>query len=102
VPRDFEGETSEALAALRILLPTDLAAGISSAVPNGSHTDLLSRSLEFQAALVADLVHARKFDDKATWSRCIGVYLAIWTDANTSTTFAETVRSHYHALDQVG
>ena len=105
MPRDFERETSEALATLHNLLPTSLTAGISSAMPNSSHTtqdDLFDRSLEFQAALVADLVHTRKFDDKATWNRCIGVYLVIWTDANTSTTFAESVRSHYRALDQVG
>jgi elongation factor 3 len=80
-------------------------AGVSSAALNGSHTSqgrLLGRSLEFQAALAADLVHARKFDDKAAWNRCIGVYLAIWTDMETGTAFSEKVRYHYRAIDQAG
>jgi elongation factor 3 len=107
VPRDFERETSEALSTLRTLLPTDVAAvaGISSNVLSGSHTsqgDLFGGSLEFQATLVADLVHARKFHDKATWDRCVGVYMAIWTDMETGTAFSEVVRSHYHAIDQAG
>jgi elongation factor 3 len=105
VPRNFERETSEALSTLRTLLPTDVnaVAGLSSLTLNRSHDSqggLLDRSLEFQAILVADLVHARKFDDKASWIRCVGVYLAIWTDNETGITFSETVRSHYRMIDQ--
>jgi len=102
VPRNFEGETSEALSTLLTLLPTDMIA-VPAAPADGSHTsqgDLLGKSLEFQAALVSDLAHARKFDDKATWNRCVGVYLAVWTDIKTGSAFSETVRSHYHAIDQ--
>jgi hypothetical protein len=100
VPRDFERETSEALSTLRTLLPTDVAAvaGTSTA-PDGSY--LLGESLEFQATLVADLVYARKFDDKATWDRCVGVYMSIWTNVEIGSAFSEAVRSHYHAIDQV-
>lgn len=105
MPRNFERETSEALSTLRTLLPTDVnaVAGLSSLTLNRSHDSqggLLDRSLEFQAILVADLVHARKFDDKASWIRCVGVYLAIWTDNETGITFSETVRSHYRMIDQ--
>lgn len=105
VPRNFDRETSEALSTLHTLIPADVAtiAGISSAVLNtsrASQRDLLGESLEFQATLVADLVYARKFDDKATWNRCVGVYLTIWTDTETGAAFSETLRSHYHAIDQ--
>ena len=104
MPRNFEREISEALSTLVTLLPTD-AVAVAAAASNGSHGsqgDLLGKSLEFQAALVADLVYARKFDDKATWNRCVGVYLAVWTDIKTGTAFSETVRSHYQAVDQAG
>ena len=104
VPRNFERETSEALSTLLTLLPTNVAV-VAAAMPNGSRTsqgELLGKSLEFQATLIADLVHARKFDDKRTWDRCVGVYLALWTDIKTGSAFSETVRSHYHAIDQVG
>lgn len=107
MPRNFDRETSEALSTLHTLIPADVAtiAGISSAVLNtsrASQRDLLGESLEFQATLVADLVYARKFDDKATWNRCVGVYLTIWTDTETGAAFSETLRSHYHAIDQAG
>jgi hypothetical protein len=62
---------------------------------------LLKTSLNFQAALVADLVHDRKFDDIQTWGRCIGVYMDAWLDEKRGTTFAESVRNHYLAIDRV-
>jgi elongation factor 3 len=105
VPRNFERETTEALSTLRSLLPADVnaVAGVPSLTLNGSHDSrggLLDKSLEFQAILVADLVHARKFDDKASWIRCVGIYLTVWTDSETGIAFSEAVRSHYHVIDQ--
>lgn len=101
--RDVEGETSEVLSTLLTLLPTNLAAA-SRTTPNGPPTPkhaLLTKSLEFGASLAADLVHARNFNDKAAWNRCIGVYLTIWSNAEVGSNFAEAVRSHYYAIDQV-
>jgi elongation factor 3 len=103
IRRDVEGQIAEALSTLLTLLPNEMLV-ISSAHPNGSHTPrqtLLSRSLEFQASLVADLVHARRFTDGRSWNRCVGVYLGLWLEAEEATAFAETVRLHFQAIDQV-
>ncbi|GLB37644.1 putative chromo (CHRromatin Organisation MOdifier) domain containing protein [Lyophyllum shimeji] len=92
--RDREGEKAAASTTLVSQLPADLTSGGAP-----KHT-LLAQSLEFQASLVADLVYARKFTDKAAWDRCVGVYLSIWSDAECAAAFAEAVRSHYHAIDK--
>lgn len=96
--RDIDTETAQAFSALVSLLPKGLNT-ITSATPNGTHT-LLAKSLEFQASLVADLVYTRKFDDKSIWSRCVGVYAGPWLGEDGSK-FAETVRTHFLAIDQV-
>ncbi|TFY69174.1 hypothetical protein EVJ58_g583 [Rhodofomes roseus] len=101
--RDIEGEKSTASAALLTLLPADLAAASSDA-PNGPHTPrhpLLVQILNFAASLVADLVHDRRFGDKAVWHRCVGVYLTPWLsgDVDSATAFSEAVRSHFLAID---
>jgi elongation factor 3 len=95
--RDIDTETAQAFSALVSLLPKGLNT-ITSATPNGTHT-LLAKSLEFQASLVADLVYTRKFDDKSIWSRCVGVYAGPWLGEDGSK-FAETVRTHFLAIDQ--
>ncbi|KAF9469882.1 P-loop containing nucleoside triphosphate hydrolase protein [Collybia nuda] len=100
--RDIERETSEVLSTLLTFLPSGLATTPHTA-QNGPHTPkhaLLTQSLEFGASLVADLVHARNYSDKLIWNRCIGVYLKIWSNVETSSNFAEAVRSHYYAIDQ--
>ncbi|EGO25400.1 hypothetical protein SERLADRAFT_361098 [Serpula lacrymans var. lacrymans S7.9] len=99
--RDLDGETSEVYTALLTLLPLDLA--LASATPNGPKSPrhpLVARSLEFQASLIVDLVYFRRFQNKEAWQRCIGVYLTPWLGADDSATFAEAVRSHFHAIDQ--
>ncbi|RDB25179.1 mRNA export factor elf1 [Hypsizygus marmoreus] len=91
--RDIDGQRAEAFTTLISQLPSEL---LSAGTPKYT---LLTRVLEFEASLVADLVYARNFD-KAIWHRCVGVYLNIWSDAESGSAFAEAVRSHYLAIDQ--
>jgi elongation factor 3 len=101
--RNIESETADAFVALVTSLPTELLL-ISSTSPNGPQTPshpLLVKSLEFQASLVADMVHARNFSDKKIWSRCVAVYVSPWLSEEDSSNFAETIRSHFEAIDQV-
>lgn len=102
VHRDIEGETSTALAALLTLLPEKLRA--SSAAPNGPFAPkytLLATSLEFQAGMVADLVANRQFSDASIWDRCVAAFMNIWLEKEQASVFAETVHSHFQAIDQV-
>ena len=101
--RNIESETADAFAALVTLLPNELLV-MSSATPNGPHTvssPLLAKSLEFQASLVADIVHARNFIDKDIWDRCVALYAGPWLGQEDGLKFAETVRSYFQAIDQV-
>lgn len=103
VNRDVKGETAEVLATLLTLLPEELrdpalSKGNAPATPKYS---LLSLSLDFQASLVVDLVNENRYTDKPTWNRCIGVYMTPWLDAERAADYAESVRSHYHAIYQV-
>lgn len=101
--RSIDEETFEVVLTLKTLLPDELTL-TSPAGPKTSKTPqytLLTTSLNFQAALVADLVHDRKFDDIQTWDRCIGVYMTAWLDERRGTAFAESVRKHYLAIDRV-
>ncbi|KAJ3933182.1 MAG: P-loop containing nucleoside triphosphate hydrolase protein [Lentinula lateritia] len=99
--RDLEQQTKDARSALLLLLPKDIRD--SSSPPNGPYTpkySLLTRSLDFQASLVADLVNARQFSDIDAWSRCIGLFIKGWTDPEHSTWFSEAVREHFLAIDK--
>jgi hypothetical protein len=101
--RNIESETAAAFSALVALLPNGLLL-TSSATPNSSQTPthpLLGKSLEFQASLVADIVHARNFTENEVWNRCVGVYISPWLGGENSLKFAETVRSHFQGVDQV-
>lgn len=105
VQRDINAETSSALSALLTLLPEE-AAVISAVNPNGPHTPrhpLIGRILDFEATMVADLVHTRQFADGETWNRCVGVYLGPWLPggAEGGAIFAEAIRAHFSAIDQV-
>jgi len=100
--RNIDGETFEVLLILKTLLPEELALTPpgSPNAPKVPKYNLLKTSLNFQAALVADLLHDRKFDIQ-TWGRCIGVYMTVWLDEKSGTAFAESVRCHYLAIDHV-
>lgn len=101
--RDMEAEFKEAFSALASHLPKELVT-TSPAAPNGPYTPshpLLAASLGFQASLVADIVHARDFDNTKKWNRCVAVYVGPWLGEEDGLKFAETVRSHFHAIDQV-
>ncbi|KAL0956356.1 hypothetical protein HGRIS_002506 [Hohenbuehelia grisea] len=100
--RDLDAEKKETYQSLVSHLPQDLV-NVSSAAPNGPHQlryPTMVHTVEFQAALVADLVSTRRFSDKAAWKRCVAVYLQAWTDETASSDFAEAVRSHYQAIDR--
>ncbi|KAL1704978.1 P-loop containing nucleoside triphosphate hydrolase protein [Schizophyllum commune] len=102
VRRDLEAETREVFNTLVNLLPAELVI-TSAQSPNGPHTPrhpLLTRSLEFQAALVADLVYNRIFSESEKWQRCVGVYISAWLDVKGGNQYAESVRQHFHAIDQ--
>lgn len=100
--RDIEGETATALKAMQTLLPQSVIREDPNS-PNGPHLpkySLLDVSLAFQASLVADLFHNRRFSDRETWNRCVAAYMTGWLDPDTAATFAESVRSHFYAIDQ--
>ncbi|KIK67175.1 hypothetical protein GYMLUDRAFT_37228 [Collybiopsis luxurians FD-317 M1] len=99
--RDTEGQTKSALEALLGSLPQELRAPFSP--PNGPHYPkytLLTRSLEFQASLVADLMNSRRFSDIDAWNRCIGLFMKGWMELEQSRRFAESVREHFLAIDK--
>ena len=78
---------------------------MSANAPNGPHTPrhpLLTQVIDFQASLVADLVHSRRFDGKDVWHRCVGTYLVPWLSggADAAKAFTESVLSHFLAIDQ--
>jgi elongation factor 3 len=101
--RNIKSETADAFAALVTVLPKELLV-ISPTTPNGPHTPshpLLAKSLNFQASLVADIVHARNFTEKEIWDRCVAIYMGPWLGEEGGSKFAETVRSHFQAINQV-
>lgn len=63
---------------------------------------MLSKSLDFQANLVADLVFTRNFSDRDAWNRCITSLIQPWFlhDIKAAENYAEVVRLHYEAIDQ--
>jgi len=102
IHRNIDWETFEVLLTLKTLLPEELALTPpgSPNAPKVPKYILLKTTLDFQAALVADLLHDRKFDIQ-TWGRCIGVYMTAWLDEKGGTAFAESIRNHYLAIDRV-
>jgi len=102
VHRNIDGETFETLLILKTFLPEEL--GVASPVnrngPKQPRYSLLKTSLNFQAALVADLIHARNFNDSKTWNKCVGVYMSVWLDEERGQAVAESIRTHYLAIDQ--
>lgn len=98
--RDVEGETKEAMEAIVKFLPDELLEPTRSAqrVPA---EPLLKQTVEFEAALVADLVGQKKFTDTAAWNRCVGVYTGPWLESKDGTAFAEELREHFNAIEKV-
>ncbi|KAF5325821.1 hypothetical protein D9611_000032 [Ephemerocybe angulata] len=99
--RDVETEIKDALSALYTLLPEELSIS-SPQKPNGPRVpkySTLDDSLKYQAALIADLIHTRNFDP-AVWARCVGVYMSIYLEKEKASAFADSVRSHFYAIDQ--
>jgi elongation factor 3 len=106
-PRDTVSETAIAFGALRSFLPSDLVVS-----PNGFATPfhpLLSQSLQFSAALVADLAYRRLLKDVGVWQTCVGVYLAPWLSKSTVSSanadvdgrqISENARLHFLTLDR--
>lgn len=101
--RNVDGETFETLLTLKTLLPDEVTTP-SPTGPNGPKnpkSSLLKASLNFQAALVADLISQRNFRDKDVWSRCVGAYMTPWLGEEKGREYAETARNHYVAIDEV-
>jgi elongation factor 3 len=95
--RDVGAETAAAQKDLVPLLPTELVARGQPAHP------LFAQIVEFEAGLVADLLHTRRFQDKKAWARCVGVYTDPWLNKNAGqdgATFAEAVREHFHSIER--
>lgn len=103
-PRDLDAETEEIFKTLLTLLDDTLVVRSETAPnqPSGTRHPLLTSSLRFQASLVADLVYQKRFHEKSRWNRCIGLYMKPWLGEEEATKFSERVRSHLHAVEQVG
>lgn len=96
--RDITSQTADARKELLGLHPQALASGGEPALPT------FAQILDFESGLVADLVFAKRFQGKAAWKRCIGVYSGPWLSPNDgpdSTTFAESVREHFYSIEKV-
>ncbi|ETW80427.1 ABC transporter [Heterobasidion irregulare TC 32-1] len=98
--RDVQGETASALEVILSLLPKELVD--TSVKPSKTAEPTFALVAEFEASLVANLIHDNKFTDKATWNRCVGVYTGPWLPKNgpDGTAFAETVREHLYAIEK--
>ncbi|TFY60543.1 hypothetical protein EVG20_g7379 [Dentipellis fragilis] len=93
--RDVEAEAKVARDTIVSLL--------ANRAPSASPTDsLFSKSVDFQAALVADLIHAKRFTEKDAWNRCVGVYAGPWlsADGQDGAAFAEVVREHFWGIEK--
>ncbi|KAF9049935.1 P-loop containing nucleoside triphosphate hydrolase protein [Panaeolus papilionaceus] len=100
--RDINAEITQALNTLKSHLPEELAI-VAPTLPNAPKFvkyPSLTTSLTFQASLAVDLIHNRNFENIKPWLRCIGIYMSVWLNDEKSTTFTESVRSHYLAIDR--
>ncbi|EIW83146.1 hypothetical protein CONPUDRAFT_81207 [Coniophora puteana RWD-64-598 SS2] len=98
--RDVAADTKEALAVLLGHLPAEATAVLpKSNSPQPKHP-LISQVLEYEASMVADLVHNRQFRDSAVWQRCVGDYMVPWAGKEAAAAYAEAVRSTCLATDQ--
>lgn len=70
--------------------------------PSATRHPLLTSSLQFQASMIVDLVYQKRFLEKSQWNRCVGLYMKPWLGEDEAAKFAERVRSHLYAVEQVG
>jgi elongation factor 3 len=101
-PRDVIAEIIVA----RKTLVEHLAEQAGRTGSSGSHSaqdPYLAVVLDFTASLVADLTYFKKFADKNTWYRCVGVYIAPWltNQGDHGTDFAESVCKHFYTIEKV-
>lgn len=101
-PRDVTAEVIVARKALVELL-ADQAGRVGSSNAQSAQDPYLAIVLDFSASLVADLTYAKKFADKNTWNRCVGVYIAPWLldQVDHGAAFAESVCKHFYAIEMV-
>lgn len=92
--RNYLSDKEDAWTVLKNMLPGVLKN------PSIHVQNLLEKSLDFQADLIADLIFARNFDEGA-WSRCIVVYMRPWTSEEEATKFSESVREYFLDVDKV-
>ena len=102
-PRDVTAEVIVARKALAELL-AEQAGRTNSPSSHSTQDPNLAVVLDFTAALVADLTYAKKFADKSTWNRCVGIYIGPWLpdQGDHGTSFAESVCKHFYAIEKVG
>ena len=102
-PRDVTTEVIVTRKALTGLL-AEQAGRTGSPSSHSAQDPNLAVVLDFTAALVADLTYAKKFADKITWNRCVGVYIAPWLpdQGDHGAAFAESVCKHFYAIEKVG
>ena len=96
-PRDVTAEVIIARKALAELLLEKASSSLSPQDP------YLAITLDFMAALVADLLYKKRYSDKNVWRARVGVYMAPWLldGKDGGTAFAELVRKHFYAIDRV-
>ncbi|KAG6378159.1 armadillo-type protein [Boletus reticuloceps] len=102
--RDLDTETAEIFKILLTLLDDSLVVRSATEpnAPSATRHALLTSSLRFQASMTADLVYQKRFLEKSRWNRCVGLYMKPWLGDDEATKFAESVRTHLHAVEQVG
>ncbi|CAG8599524.1 6485_t:CDS:1, partial [Acaulospora colombiana] len=101
LPRDLEAEIESSMREMAPFLPVSL---FTSLTPLQPFHNSFKICLHFVGNLVADLANNKRYDDKATWQRCIGQYLAPWitkygqSDDSDGSQLSETIRNHFYAL----
>jgi elongation factor 3 len=100
--RDVTAEVAVARKALASLL-AEQAGQAGSSSSHSAQDPNLAVVLDFTASIVADLTYAKKFADKNTWHRCVGVYIAPWllNQGDHGAAFAESVCKHFYTIEKV-
>jgi elongation factor 3 len=99
--RDVTAEVAVARKALASLL-AEQAGQAGSSSSHSAQDPNLAVVLDFTASIVADLTYAKKFADKNTWHRCVGVYIAPWllNQGDHGAAFAESVCKHFYTIEK--
>ena len=101
-PRDVTAEVIVARKTLAELL-AERAGRAGSSRSHTAQDPYLAVVLDSTASLVADLAYAKKFADKNTWNRRVGVYMAPWLldQGDHGAPLAESVCKHFYAIEMV-